>query len=398
MNSLIKKPEILFLIIAFIFGLLIMFITPKFGVADEQAHYLRAKDISQGILYNNPKNTQNLHGASGYSPVMYAASGLGIAVTKNFNENIQFYAGRFFNLIVWILLITFAIHITPVFKWQFFLVSLFPMSIYQGMSLSADSFSNAFTFLFFAYLFKLIFENFSYKRDIPLLTLFSTIGAFCKGAIFPIFLVFLIPKKRYKYIIGAFLFILALAITIIWANNNHMATRYMVDPNLNKNFVLQHPIKHLCNIFYTIIHTFQGLYSHIIGRLGPLTINLGNIVYRLTGLVFLLSFIFVPTKINIKLSYRIFALILFSSYVISTFTLQYIVWTPADSLYIEGVQGRYFIAMLPLIFIIFSQNKIKTKFNEIFQLASVFYIILLLIYTCGILYKVSQNLPILFSS
>ena len=104
-----KKPEFIFIIFALIFGFFMLFITPKFGVSDEPAHFIRAKEVSQGILYNNlPENrTDNYqyHGASGYSPVMYSFAGVTLKLTQKFNEDFQFYAGRIANLIVWILLI-----------------------------------------------------------------------------------------------------------------------------------------------------------------------------------------------------------------------------------------------------------------------------------------------------
>ena len=88
-------------------------------------------------------------------------------------------------------LIAFAIRITPVFKWLFFFTALLPMSLYEGMSLSADSFNNAFAFLFFAYIFKLIFEKKELERqDYALLVSLSVLSAFTKGGIYPVFLSF----------------------------------------------------------------------------------------------------------------------------------------------------------------------------------------------------------------
>lgn len=203
----LNHPEIIFAVFAFAFGILIIFLTPFNEVPDELTHYVRAKEVSQGKLYNKPPekmteaelstSTYKFHGASGYSPLMYTASALGI---KIFPDNI--YAGRICNLLVWILLITVAIRITPVFKWLFMFTALLPMSIYEGMSYSADSFSNAFAFLFFAYIFKLIYQEkeFSYKKDLPLLSLFSTIGALSKGIILPLFLVPFIPIKKINFL------------------------------------------------------------------------------------------------------------------------------------------------------------------------------------------------------
>ena len=252
----LKSPEIIFVIFAFIFGIIILFLTPKFGVSDETTHFVRAKEVSNGILYNKiPKNmtirelnnSGKYHGASGYSPLMYAFSGMSLKLTKNFDENVQFYIGRFVNLLVWIFLIALAIQITPVFKWAFFITALFPMSIFEGMSYSADSFSNAFAFLYFAYLFKLIYDEkmFSYKTDLPLLILFSILKPLCKGLIFPAFLTLLIPIKKYKYPICVFLILLSVFCGIFWSSNNYIALYPNVDYDANNQFMITHPILHL---------------------------------------------------------------------------------------------------------------------------------------------------------
>lgn len=383
------KTEVLFAIIGFVFGLLILFITPKFGVADEYAHYLRAKDISQGILYNNPKSTQNLHGASGYSPVMYAASGLGIAVTKNFNENIQFYTGRFFNLVVWILLIALAIHITPIFKWQFFLVSLFPMSIYQGMSLSADSFSNAFTFLFFAYMFKLIFneKDFSYKKDISLLSLFSFTGALCKGAIFPIFLFPLvnIKNKMHKCFIFLFLIFVSIGTLWLWKMTGTGSIAKEVNFEYNLSYIYTFPLQFVFMIFKTIVISIKPWIYGCIGQMGWMGIA-PHIVW--TTFVLSLGVMFcVPENLLITKKHRITAFLVLLLYAIFTCLLLYFIYTPAWAATILGVQPRYFIQVIPLLFLIFARNikpdrqTDKSKFIENMVIKSaLLYMFLLLVY------------------
>lgn len=395
----LNHPEIFFAIFAFVFGILIMFLTPFNEVPDELTHYVRAKEVSQGKLYNKPpekmtqeelkNSTYKFHGASGYSPVMYTASALGI---KTFPDNVH--AGRICNLLIWILLITAAIRITPVFKWLFMFTALLPMSIFEGMSYSADSFSNAFAFLFFAYIFKLIYQEkeFSYKKDIPLLCLFGITGALSKGVILPLFLVPFIPIKKNKYLIFLFLISITLFTSYLWSSSNYLATQSLTYTELNKYFVLHCPVSFSIILINTIKYFWIEWVMSTIGILGYFNIRLDNAIYYLTIILYFCIFIFIKEKYQIKSSLKIFASFVFLLYILMTCILLYIMATPFGWEKIVGIQGRYFLPALPLLFIIFGQNinNNNDKYSEMFKRITITYIFLLLCYTCFILKQTYQ--------
>lgn len=395
----LNHPEIIFAVFAFAFGILIMFLTPFDEVPDELTHYLRAREVSQGKLYNKPPekmteaelSTSNykFHGASGYSPVMYTASAFGI---KTFPNNI--YAGRICNLLIWILLITVAIRITPVFKWLFMFTALLPMSIYEGMSYSADSFSNAFAFLFFAYIFKLIYQDkeFSYKKDFPLLCLMSITGALSKGIILPLFLVPFIPVKKNKFLIFISLISITFVTSYLWSSNNYLAAPSSVSTDYNKFFVSNSTFAYLIMLFNTLKIYAMDWISGAIGLFGYCTIKFNNIIYYMTLLIFICIIKFIPEKRTIKPLTRIAAILLFSAYVFITCTLLFIMATPIGLDRIAGMQGRYFIPAIPLLFIIFGQNinNNNDKYSEMFKRITITYIFLLLCYTCFILKQTYQ--------
>lgn len=400
---MLKKPEFIFAIFGLIFGIAILFITPKFGVADETAHYLRAEEVSQGKFYNNVPENRNdsykFHGASGYSPIMYTFSGTALKLTRNFDENIQFYSGRIANLIVWILLISIAIHITPVFKWAFFITALFPMSIYEGMSYSADSFSNAFAFLFFAYMFKLIFnkKEFSCKKDLPLLTIFTITGALCKGIMFPLFLLPFVPVKR-KYLLTIILLLLALTTSCLWSSHNYTAITPGGDYELNKSFIQQYPIQFLQIFCHTYFTNGIHLFGQAIAKLGWQCIKLHSGIYALITLVFFSSLIFIPEKFTIKPSYRISAFLIFTLYTISLSCLMFCMCHRQFDTIIMGIQGRYFISVIPLIFMMFANNKTILngkieKYMPAIIVQSTFWV---LIDTCFVLYDTLKLGPQFF--
>lgn len=390
----LNHPEIIFVIFALVFGFLMIFITPFNQVPDEYAHYLRAKEVSQGKLYNKPPekmtkdelntNTYNFHGASGYSPLMYTASGISLKLFPD----IQL-IGRFANLLVWILLIAIAINITPVFKWQLFFIALLPMSLYEGMSYSADSFSNAFAFLFFAYIFKLIFheKEFSYKKDIPLLLLCGITGALSKGIILPLFLLPFVPIKKQKSIIILSILSAVFITSYLWSSNNYLATPSVTHTELNKYFIIHSPAAFLIILINTIVYFGNEWIIGVIGILGNLTIRLDRIIYYLTVTMFFCSIIFIPEKYKITASQRLTAGLGFFIYMLSTCVLMFIMATPIGCDKIYGIQGRYFISALPLLFVLFGQNIsiLNAKYTDIFKRILTNYIFIILCYTCFII-------------
>lgn len=393
----LNHPEIIFVIFALVFGFLMIFITPFNQVPDEYTHYLRAKEVSQGKLYNKPPekmtkdelktNTYKFHAASGYSPLMYAASGISLKLFPD----IQL-IGRFANLLVWILLIAVAIHITPVFKWQLFFIALLPMSLYEGMSYSADSFSNAFAFLFFAYIFKLIFQEkeFSYKKDIPLLLLCGITGALSKGIMMPLFLLPFVPIKKQKGIIILSILAAVFITSYLWSSNNFLATPSVTSSEYNKYIVLNVPLVYLV-LFINTIKTcaIQWVYGAI-GIFGYCTVIFNKIIYFLTIIMLVCTIKFIPEKYKITASQRLTAGLGFFIYMLSTCVLMFIMATPIGYDKIYGIQGRYFIPALPLLFVLFGKNinNNNDKYSEMFKSITIAYIFLLLCYTCFILYKV----------
>ncbi len=385
----LKSPEIIFVIFAFVFGIIIMFVTPKYQVPDEYAHLCRAQEVSNGILYNNlPQNRQDgykFHGASGYSPVMYVFSGLGYKI-GNFsnNDDIAFYFGRFFNLIIWITLIFFAIKVTPIFKWQFLFTSLFPTSLFLGASYSADSFNNAFAFLLFGYMFKIIFEkqDISLKKDVALISLCGITGAMCKCAIAPLFLLLFEKINKFKKLIVLLIITFVIGLAYLWSINNYTFTGPGVNQSYNKQILQYNPLEFIKIFTESCIYYFIPWIKQLIARLGLLTIGFNHLFYKSTILFFILLLLYIPEKYTIKISQRIYSFLILLGYVFFTCALLFINWTPIDSPYIAGIQGRYFIAILPLIFIILKPNikHYDIKISRIMKKALIIYIFLMLFY------------------
>ncbi len=413
--NIINRPEVLFLVFGFVFGVLFLFLTPPFQVPDEQAHLHRAIETANGIFYNkippsysrydaiienmdeykkfSSKYTKKFHQVSGYSSIMYLSSSLGVKTGALFqNAYLMFYLARFFNLLSWLILIYFAIRITPVFKWQFAIFALLPMSIYEGMSVSADSFVNSFLFLFFAYMFKLVFENKENLKNyqIVIYAFMILISSFLKGClIYPAFLIFLLKDKR-KYLIGGITILFGILIGGLWASHNYVMVSPDVNPELNKEILYTFPVKVLFLIFKSLILNSLYWLKGVIGILGNLDVRFPLFIYSIISIIYFLSFFLIPVERKICMRYRAYSLILILLFFIIVCTALFCTWTPAGFPKIGGFQGRYLISIFPLFFLLFGQNAaIIKRPNRIIYLFEIF-VFVILIYTCTVLANVYQ--------
>lgn len=406
LNNIFGKPEIIFLVLGVIFGFLFLILTPPFGVPDETGHLHRAIEVSNGIFWNKvPAKVseidkvfmndssysrefkivgKNFHFQSGYAPVMYMFSALGIKTGWIFkNTDLMFYLARVFNLFVWLALIYAAIKITPVFKWQFMFFALLPMSVFEGMSVSADSFVNGFSFLFFAYMFKLIFEAKERLtlKELLLYGIFAVISSLLKGClIYPVFLLVLVRDKR-KYFIAAAVLAVSVLIGGLWAFNNHVVLGPEAMPDECKRFLINEPFRYFLLAVKTMILSSIYWFKGLIGILGTTDVRYPLGVYVITGVVSLLSFFFIQAEKKISIKSRVLAAGLIFLFFMIMLTTLFVTWNNPLRGKIGGFQGRYIISVLPLFFLLLARNS-KFKYETYYKLLLLIFLGILLIYSC----------------
>ncbi len=383
-----------------------MILTPPFKVADEPGHLHRAIEVSNGVLWNktpakisetdklflsdlkyslNFKNVgKDFHFQSGYSPVMYIFSAIGIKIGWIFkNTDLMFYLARLFNLFAWLALIYAAIKITPVFKWQFMFFALLPMSIFEGMSVSADSFVNAFSLLFFAYMFKLIYdakERLSLK-ELSLYGIFAVISSLLKGClVYPVFLLLLAKDKR-KYFITGIVLALSVLIGGLWAFNNHIVLGTDAMPYECKMFLITEPFRYFLLALKTMLLSSIYWFKGLIGILGSTDVRYPLGVYVITGVVCLSSFFLIQAEKKILIKSRVLAAGLIFLFFMIMLTTLFVTWNNPLRGKIGGFQGRYIISVLPLFFLLLARNS-KFKYETYYKLFLLIFLGILLIYSC----------------
>lgn len=310
-----------------------------------------------------------------YSPVQYLPQVIGVTTGKVFTNNslIIFYIGRIFNLIACISILYLAIKKMPYLKKLIFLLAFIPIAIEGFTTLSGDGILIAVSYYFLAYILDIIDKNKKMGiKDYIILLALGIFIAFSKLVYIPLIgLLLLIPKEKFKsnkdmVIKLSIMILVLLTINIIWLK---IANTYLDVYTFGKSkdqisFILSNPYKYLQIFIHSIevkgIDLFlQGFGKYLLWN--EVIVNDTLVPVSLIIVSFIIIFNENTKKINKKLinTIMLFIILLIIALI---FTSIFIQWTRFGTDIIYGVQGRYFLPILPLIFILLS-NVIKNKMS-----------------------------------
>lgn len=392
-------------------GIIYTLIVPQFSVPDEYTHYLTSYSQSSillgkkafdehgnVLLYEDSSNTlirashptvneyvkeyDGLIGKDKFkinrpyisrAPLTLGSFGyfpqvLGVSLGRILGLNgIQIgILGRISGLLLFGILISYSLKIIPkFFEKVLFTISILPMTLQQVCSYNYDSVLFTTSFFLIAYLLYLVYEKEKInKLDIALVTLSSIIIATIKFVYLPILgLGLLIPREKFTLKHGKILVILMLVVlslgsylvvmkcnSLFW-NVHESNTSSLIDYNTYTiSQVIQHPLREIVIIIATFQRFTADYISQMIsGPLGWLEMNVPAL--QLSGFLMMLfySLFSVEKKSkmdrNVKICSGVFSMLMI---LIVILALQ-ISWTPDNSLIVVGVQGRYFLPILPMI-------------------------------------------------
>lgn len=327
-----------------------------------------------------------------YSPLPYLASALSIDVGKAFDLSplVLVYLGRLGNLILWLFIVYLAIRITPVFKWGFLAISLMPMALFQAASLSADVLAISLSFLTIAIFLKLALDEnikkITTKHILILISISLLLGLAKLPYIMLILLFFLIPSKKFDnkksmFMIFGLMFLLAVLIIALW--NFMVNGLYMpLDPGISLKdqlfYILMHPLDFVQALLNTSSAYAGELPTVVIGNWAYADTPLPNWMYGvyLFALVLITAFDKSHFKMNIKQRYILLGLFLLIT--LTIFVLEYLTWTYTGAQVIHGIQGRYLIPILPLLFLSLYETGARTKNRILIELMISLFIIFIL--------------------
>ena len=240
-----EKIEYLYVFLATIFGITMIFCIPPYNVPDEYAHFVKSFasyeiNDDKGVTYM-PVSFDNfsykyIHGMMDSSvkyntknyfsdiledgnydivsskpfvytntkylkilPYLPSIPVIYVARMLNFSPLVISLLGRFTSLIITVVLSYIAIKNIPYFKKLIVIIALFPIFLHQSV-INQDYLTNLMALLIVAFTikYKYMDRKLTYK-ELGILSIFGICLAFCKFGYFPVLLVvFLIPNINFK--------------------------------------------------------------------------------------------------------------------------------------------------------------------------------------------------------
>ena len=414
--------ERLYPVCALLLGLIYLTALTPLSVPDEATHYQSAYELSNVLLLRADKRgtgdsadfdytdfTLHHNTSAGYSRIagsinapaeqgeetaiprpreryyflMYLPQAAGVAAARvlGFNFIWTFWLGRLFNLLFYVLLTWWAIRIVPRFKALFSLVALAPMSLHQAASFSYDAFVNALALLLFALLLRAILTEKPWdSRAFGTALVVNMLLTPAKVVYYPITaLALLIPNSRFRnkktriMVLLAF-FLLPLLFMLLFRRRPLTATAVAAAGSVvnregrhiyTLSFLLGHPAQTVKMFLSTALKDSVYWMECAVGfSFSGLTLPVSDWIPLVYIALLVLASIQKEQEAHC-LRRRVRCAFFAVAFVVSILVLlsMCVGWTSDTSDVIQGVQGRYFIPILPLALLTLNGNTLVLRRN-----------------------------------
>ncbi|PKO01061.1 MAG: hypothetical protein CVU42_01040 [Chloroflexi bacterium HGW-Chloroflexi-4] len=404
MKPLFSQPHRLFVIIALIFGLGLIFLQPTGAGYDEETHIARIYEFSLGHPIPNSyfssaalpesffnvsyraqkfltpidwaKITTNfqytVHDSqylgyttrATYSPINYFPQAV-IMRLLGYELNLplpfMYYILRLTYLLSYTFLTWLAIRFIPIGKWLLFVLGLAPITLLQASTITADAITFGVSFLFLGWMLHLIIDKIQFNTKILLATILTVflLASVKINSIPLIFLaLFLSPtqfKSRKTLIFLWVALILFVAIVaggwnlIAWQSD---AARRGLEGTSSIQVILnslKYPFQFVGNLINYIGFVLGSVAKSWIAIYGYGYWTVPGVVFILYPIALILGFLHDIGNRKMPLNLRIGLLSLFLLMFFGTFAIRLILKENISSE--VATQGRYFVAVMPLFFI-----------------------------------------------
>jgi len=389
-----------------IYGSIFIFLVPPFQVPDELQHFFRSWSLAEGqLICTKDSNVTVPSGVASiekgfdmekvknrekafsfdmvrkkraemavdtkdkvftqfcaYNPVAYIPQAAGIKASMIFDKSpiTAFYFARISNFLFAVTILYIAIRVIPFGKKIIFMVALLPMTLYQTSSLSCDALIISGVIFFTSVILYLSQQEKILSKHKLLLAVSSTF-LYLKPGYYPFALLLFIIKPRQfknkkeylKYLV--FILIINIMLAMFSYEFSKMSILLkpseLIQPAQQASLIYHSPYEFFRTISSTLGTQSIDYFRSMVGRLGLNDFYVKDIVV----LLFIIGLLFVMTvrardnnsTVNLSLFQR---MLLICSAVLSFLTilfLEYLFWTPVGARLIEGIQGRYFIPLVP---------------------------------------------------
>lgn len=408
------KIEKLFLFTIIPLGIFYLFAFPYGTIMDEQNHFLRIYEITDGhftsvvnekgqggnflaasfaqippkvvdyetqaemfhVKATEDKSFYEFSNTALYSLICYIPQAIGVGIGKLFNLSfiVQVFMGRATNFICYVAIMYFAIKFLPFKKGFVYVISTLPITMQEMVSLSPDALTIAMSVAIVSFTLYMIYikKDSMNKLQIAMMCVISIVLSMCKIVYLPLCLIlFLIPKERFGTLKKKNIIILTLAVFVVSINLGWTAyaSRYL-DSGVNGSssseqidYIIHNPHK-LVPITVTTMSkaniSVEILLSMFGALLGYYKVHVFlPYIYVIIG-IFIVSLWIENEKIVENAKKILIGFCAFSVVVLMGLSL-YVQWTPLKNEWISGFQGRYFIPIMLLLAILCTNKKIEFK-------------------------------------
>lgn len=418
------KVEQLFLCTAIFLGLFYMTLFTPFSAPDEGFHigssykysnvllgygfdhngldYVREGDFVNVPLYKTPNaDTYRYFGenlfttssseemketllpyAGNVCQYLFSTAGITLARILKLGYLPMLMLGRLFNFTFFLILTYISIKRIPFGKIALCSIALMPMTISLAISFSYDTVITTLTIFFISTVIYTCYSDKSIRWwDIASLCLSGGLLAAAKAGvyIFICLIVLMIPikkvgkKSRHFFIIASILascmiFTLAFNLINVITATTQLNTVESMDvytaakETYTISSIFAYP-RHFIKMFVDTINNKGEFYIFTLlgNRLGWLNVIIPTYVSMLTGIILLLSSVKLEDEVQFITARTKFLLCAISAIIFFAFVVVAYTWTPQGYEIIEGVQGRYFIPILPIILLSLRNSNLTLK-------------------------------------
>jgi uncharacterized membrane protein len=303
---------------------------------------LRASDTVFVTIPPEPVREPLGYNAPSYTPVGYAGTAVAMIAGRflRLSALVLVYAGRIANLILATALIAWAIAVVPFGRWTLALLALTPMAVFMRASLAVDA-------LVFAFAIALVAAILA-GRAWAAVVLSFLLAAVKPGYLLMPLLAIAVPNLRRRR--GAMLSLLvALTAGTITAVTWVRAANLSAQPRVNSRSaaILHHPVAFAGDLTREITRNAALLGTEAVAFFGWLDAPAPGAFIALWAAGLLIVAV-LDGRCLMTAAARTLSLLLFAASVGLILTLLHL-GTPPDRGFIAGIQGRYFLPLLPLL-------------------------------------------------
>ena len=403
----LTAPEKFVLLVLFVLGVVACLATPLSAGYDEETHFVRAWEMAHLYFIPNEQLGAKLPFPALYWELSYRRQPIVDAVAPGFwarygalpidahdyeYANVEtrsvyspvlllpqafvlrylglslrlpalpvYYACRLIGLLSYILLAWLAVHLIPYGKWLLAVLIVSPMALFQASTISADTISNGIAFLFLgASLAIASRQKVGWRAWFALVGLLALLFVAKVNLVYLALLPFLLispakfsMRRGYAFLAAAalILFLVEVGGWNVVAYSKFTRALTGASPAQQLLFIASNPLQFV-KIIAGDVWTNTPLYMQ--GWIGVYGYNYWP-VPLLTYLLYPLAVIatlWLPDQAPLpdRRTRIVLAVLFVVGYLLTIISL-YVAFTPVGSLFVAGVQGRYFTVVMPLLFL-----------------------------------------------